>query len=112
MSAVHPQAQAFGRVHRIGQTSETTLHKFLVHHTVEQNVDRLCCTRRSGATEPRSRGKGDRKGACGGGGGAGGDAKHMTIGDVAALLTTDEWDRDDTQPKQPQQQQAQAAGQS
>ncbi len=68
------------------------MHKFLVHHTVEQNVHRLCSARRTATTEesPQSPHKGDRK--RGGAAGTGSDARQLTVKDVAALLTTEDWD--------------------
>lgn len=39
------EAQAVGRVHRIGQASETHVHRFLVQGTVEENVWGLCRAR-------------------------------------------------------------------
>jgi len=42
------EAQAAGRVHRIGQTRPTTVHRFVVRGTVEEGVDRLARARRAG----------------------------------------------------------------
>ncbi|KAL4857890.1 E3 ubiquitin-protein ligase [Chlorella vulgaris] len=36
------EAQAVGRVDRIGQTRATHVHRFVVQHTIEENVHRLC----------------------------------------------------------------------
>ncbi len=35
------EAQAIGRIHRIGQTRSTYVHRFIVEQSVEQNVARL-----------------------------------------------------------------------
>lgn len=74
------EAQAFGRVHRIGQKATTTLHKFIMQHTVEENVHRLCSARRdspSAAVQSTVHA---------------GNAQQLTIGDVAGLLNTAAWD--------------------
>ena len=39
------QAQAIGRVHRIGQTRKTYVHHFIVKDSVEDNVHRLAAER-------------------------------------------------------------------
>jgi hypothetical protein len=41
------EAQAVGRVHRIGQTDTTVVHRFVVEASVEENVHRLCQQRAS-----------------------------------------------------------------
>ena len=35
------EAQAVGRIHRIGQTRTTYVHRFIIEQSVEQNVARL-----------------------------------------------------------------------
>jgi E3 ubiquitin-protein ligase SHPRH len=39
------EVQAIGRVHRIGQERSTTVHRFVVEATVEENVYRICAAR-------------------------------------------------------------------
>ena len=39
------EQQAIGRIHRIGQTQATTVHRFVVERSVEQNVHRICSAR-------------------------------------------------------------------
>lgn len=39
------EAQAIGRVDRIGQARETTVHRFVVAASVEQNVAAICAAR-------------------------------------------------------------------
>ncbi|CAL5225438.1 g8256 [Coccomyxa viridis] len=39
------EQQAIGRIHRIGQTHDTTVHRFVVEKSVEQNVHRICSAR-------------------------------------------------------------------
>lgn len=39
------EVQAVGRVHRIGQAAATTVHRFVVQASVEENVHRICSAR-------------------------------------------------------------------
>ena len=39
------EQQAVGRIHRIGQTQATTVHRFVVEKSVEQNVHAICSAR-------------------------------------------------------------------
>ncbi|KAK9844145.1 hypothetical protein WJX81_005910 [Elliptochloris bilobata] len=39
------EAQALGRINRIGQTRDTWVHRFVVSASVEENVHRLCAAR-------------------------------------------------------------------
>ncbi len=39
------EQQATGRIHRIGQTQATTVHRFVVEKSVEQNVRGICAAR-------------------------------------------------------------------
>ena len=39
------EQQAIGRIHRIGQTQATTVHRFVVEKSVEQNVHAICSAR-------------------------------------------------------------------
>lgn len=39
------EQQAIGRVHRIGQSRATMVHRFVVQHSVEQNVASICAAR-------------------------------------------------------------------
>ena len=39
------EQQAIGRIHRIGQTQATTVHRFVVEESVERNVHRICSAR-------------------------------------------------------------------
>mmetsp|Transcript_1662 Transcript_1662/g.3040 ORF Transcript_1662/g.3040 Transcript_1662/m.3040 type:complete len:98 (-) Transcript_1662:13-306(-) len=34
-------AQAINRIHRIGQTSKTYIHRYIIEDTIEVNIDRL-----------------------------------------------------------------------
>ena len=73
------EAQAFGRVDRIGQTKTTYVHRFIVRRTVEENVYALAQQRASlysitGQAASRKKG----------GEGA------LTLHDVRALLTLPE----------------------
>ena len=43
-------AQALGRVHRLGQAQATHVHRFVVRSTVEERVAQLCARR---AEDPR-----------------------------------------------------------
>ena len=66
------EAQAAGRVHRIGQTRPTTVHRFVVEGTVEEGVDRLARARRAALA------------AGGGGGGETGGGEEATAAALAA----------------------------
>lgn len=54
------EAQAVGRVHRIGQTKPTYVHRFIVEASVEEQVHRLSCDRlaamdlRAASSQPQS----------------------------------------------------------
>ncbi len=39
------EEQAIGRIHRIGQSAATTVHRFVVSATVEENVHKICSAR-------------------------------------------------------------------
>ncbi len=39
------EEQAIGRIHRIGQVAATTVHRFVVGATVEENVHKMCAAR-------------------------------------------------------------------
>ena len=39
------EEQAIGRIHRIGQVAATTVHRFVVSATVEENVHKMCAAR-------------------------------------------------------------------
>jgi E3 ubiquitin-protein ligase SHPRH len=71
------EAQAMGRIDRIGQQKETTVHRFLVHETVEDNVYKIG-QQRAAAMDLSSaavkRGKSAK------------EAGALSVGDVAALL--------------------------
>ncbi|MFS8013259.1 putative DNA helicase [Helianthus anomalus] len=43
------EAQAIGRVHRIGQTNKTLVHRFIVKDTVEESLYKLNKSRNSGS---------------------------------------------------------------
>jgi len=71
------EAQAIGRVDRLGQTHTTHVHRFVVTHSVEENVYRLGQHRAAAMDLSASavrRGK------------AGGERGALTVRDVAALL--------------------------
>ncbi|KAL3154028.1 hypothetical protein ABBQ32_013579 [Trebouxia sp. C0010 RCD-2024] len=72
------EAQAVGRVHRIGQTQPTFVHRFVIEATVEENVRRLS-SRRAAAM--------DLSVAAGAGRGSHvGQQEPLTVRDVALLL--------------------------
>lgn len=74
------EAQAVGRVDRIGQTKATHVHRFVIQHSVEENVHRLGQHRAAAmdlAASAVRRGK------------AAGDRGALTLRDVAALLQED-----------------------
>ncbi|GIL56939.1 hypothetical protein Vafri_12224 [Volvox africanus] len=78
------EVQAVGRVHRIGQGRPTHVHRFVVAHTVEEQVHKLAaaraCSMDMAAAVPGARSVG---------GGVGGDGnEHLTVRDVAILLDT------------------------
>lgn len=70
------EAQALGRVHRIGQRAVTWVHRFVVEGTVEENVHRLG-TERAAAMNLATAAVSKRGGA---------DERSLTIRDVALLL--------------------------
>ncbi|KAL0019181.1 hypothetical protein WJX77_000293 [Trebouxia sp. C0004] len=71
------EAQAVGRVHRIGQTQPTYVHRFVIEATVEENVQRLS-GQRAAATDP-SAAVGSRVKQVG-------QRELLTVRDVALLL--------------------------
>jgi E3 ubiquitin-protein ligase SHPRH len=74
------EAQAVGRVDRIGQTKATHVHRFVVQHSIEENVHRLGQHRAAAmdlAAAAVRRGK------------AAGDRGALTLRDVAVLLQED-----------------------
>ncbi|KXZ52879.1 hypothetical protein GPECTOR_8g26 [Gonium pectorale] len=82
------EAQAVGRVHRIGQSRPTHVHRFVVEHTVEEQVHKLATARARGmdmavavAAAARGHGGGGHRVAGGGDG-----SEHLTVRDVAVLL--------------------------
>lgn len=74
------EAQAMGRVDRIGQTHATHVHRFVVTHSVEENVHKLGQYRAAAM---------DMSAAAVRRGKAGGDRGALTVRDVAALLAED-----------------------
>mmetsp|Transcript_47933 Transcript_47933/g.120974 ORF Transcript_47933/g.120974 Transcript_47933/m.120974 type:complete len:432 (+) Transcript_47933:304-1599(+) len=73
------EAQAIGRVHRIGQVHETWVHRFLATGTVEENVARLGAERAS-ARDAAAAAVGKSK-----------EAHRLTVRDMAILLDN-HWD--------------------
>ena len=74
------EAQAVGRVDRIGQTKATHVHRFVVHQSIEENVHRLGQVRAAAmdlSAAAVKRGK------------AAGEKGALTLRDVAALLRED-----------------------
>ncbi len=74
------EAQAVGRVDRIGQTKTTHVHRFVIQHSIEENVHRLGQHRAAAmdlAAVAVRRGK------------AAGDRGALTLRDVAVLLQED-----------------------
>ncbi|KAG2482055.1 hypothetical protein HYH03_018991 [Edaphochlamys debaryana] len=102
------EAQAVGRVHRIGQTRPTHVHRFVVAHTVEEQVHKLASNRARGmdlaAAVPAGRGGGGGHHRGGGGGahGGGDGSESLTVRDVAMLLDN-RWGATDSRAQQAQQ---------
>ncbi|KAG1676131.1 hypothetical protein FOA52_004971 [Chlamydomonas sp. UWO 241] len=72
------ELQVLGRIHRIGQTRETTVHRFVVSSTVEDNVHALAQARASRMDMSA--------GVAGIGGTAAGAGGALTVRDIAVLL--------------------------
>lgn len=79
------EAQAIGRVHRFGQTRQTHVHRFVVQHTVEENVAALAAARAAAMDLAAASGALAGAGASGVGGA---EAGRLSVGDVGALLST------------------------
>eukprot|EP00879_Flechtneria_rotunda_P015358 GHRR01016055.1.p1 GENE.GHRR01016055.1~~GHRR01016055.1.p1 ORF type:complete len:718 (+),score=368.98 GHRR01016055.1:492-2645(+) len=82
--------QSIGRISRFGQTKKTHVHRFIIEHTVEENVARLS-RQRAAAMDMSAAVPIRRRSAASSGGpgtGAGGDAAQLTVREVAALLST------------------------
>ncbi|GLI64470.1 hypothetical protein VaNZ11_007743 [Volvox africanus] len=78
------EVQAVGRVHRIGQGRPTHVHRFVVAHTVEEQVHKLAAARAC-RMDMAVAVPGARSGA----GGVGGDGNEdLTVRDLAILLDT------------------------
>ncbi|KAF6256727.1 P-loop containing nucleoside triphosphate hydrolase protein, partial [Scenedesmus sp. NREL 46B-D3] len=75
------ELQATGRVSRFGQTATTHVHRFVVQHTVEENVARLS-RQRATAMDMSAAVPAKRPGA------GSSEAADLTVADVAALLSS------------------------
>mmetsp|Transcript_43057 Transcript_43057/g.77217 ORF Transcript_43057/g.77217 Transcript_43057/m.77217 type:complete len:341 (-) Transcript_43057:346-1368(-) len=78
------EAQAIGRVHRIGQVHETWVHRFITTATVEENVARLGAERAQELPEPSAIAVGSKSR----------EATRLTVRDMAVLLDN-HWDVND-----------------
>eukprot|EP00884_Botryococcus_braunii_P013587 jgi/Botrbrau1/22229/Bobra.168_1s0060.1 len=80
------EAQAIGRVDRIGQTRETWVHRFVVEASIEENVHRLCSERAAAmdlsaaATSARTA-----------------KEERLTVRDVVFLLNEAVWAKDEAE---------------
>ncbi|KIY95607.1 hypothetical protein MNEG_12356 [Monoraphidium neglectum] len=73
------EVQAIGRVHRLGQRRAAHVHRFLVEHTIEENVGALAAQRAAAM---------DMAAAAPSRGGASAAEAALTVHNVAALLST------------------------
>ena len=87
------ELQAINRVHRIGQTRPTFVHRFVVDKSVEVSIEDLKCRRRNAAAA--AGGAGASQGAAEGGPRAGAAAEALTDAELRAIL---EGGADDASP--------------
>ncbi|XP_052087534.1 E3 ubiquitin-protein ligase SHPRH-like [Mytilus californianus] len=81
------ELQAIGRVHRIGQTRPTEVHRFLVRATIEQKMYSMLKSIETKATSHDT------------------EENSLTIGDITSLLSEEQRDQDqaDEEPEEPVQ---------
>lgn len=80
-------SQAIGRVHRIGQTRESHVHRFIMQESIEVAVADLCQKRGAGMDLASPAAMSKRGGAGGGSGVKGaGEGASLSLGDITSLL--------------------------
>lgn len=83
----HPLFQAIGRVHRIGQTRESHVHRFIMQESIEVAVANLCQKRGEGMDLASPAALSKRGGAGGSIGVKGaGEGAALSLGDITSLL--------------------------